>query len=269
METLGRSEFRRHYGARCLIGMVHLRPLPGSPLAEPLDRCIATALRDAEALALGGAAAIMVENFGDRPFFQRVPAETVASMTRVVTELVRNVDVPVGVNALRNDALAALAIASATGARFIRVNVLVGAMLTDQGIIEGDAAEVQRFRARLCPDVHVFADHMVKHAAPLAAYDPAQLAKDLRFRGMADAILVTGRETGSAADPGRFALVREATPDAPLLAASGVTSETAGSLRDIDGAIVGSSLKQDGILENPIDPERVKRLVAALRESKS
>lgn len=265
MHLLDRSTFFRIYGSRPLFGMVHLRALPGSPFAEPIDRVVAAALTDAEALAEGGAAAILVENFGDRPFHRQVGPATVAAMTRLITGIRGAVDIPVGVNVLRNDPLAALAIAAATGATFVRVNVLVGAMLTDQGIIEGDAAEVQRLRVRLCPDVHVFADHMVKHAAPLASYDPMQLAKDLRFRGLADAILVTGRETGHAADPDRFALIREATPDTPLLAASGMTEETAAALRDIDGAIVGSSLKKDGILDNPVDRDRVRRIVAALK----
>lgn len=265
MQLLDRTRFASTYGRGALIGMVHLRPLPGSPLARPLNETIDEACRDAEALARGGAAAVLVENFGDRPFYQQVPSETIAAMTRILAEIRRVTELPLGVNVLRNDPLAALAIAAATGVGFIRVNVLVGAVLTDQGIIQGEAARVQRERARLCPHVNVFADHMVKHAAPLADYDPVQLAKDLRIRGLADGLLVTGRETGHPADPARFQLIREAVPDAPLLAASGVAPGTAASLGGIDGAIVGSSLKQDGVLENRVDPDRVRRIADELR----
>ena len=118
----------------------------------------------------------------------RVEVETVAAMTRVITQIVAEVRMPFGVNVLRNDALSALAIAAATGAAFIRVNVHTGAMLTDQGIIEGDAYATLRKRASLAPNVLIFADHLVKHATPLAEVDPIQSARDLRLRGLADAL---------------------------------------------------------------------------------
>src|SRR5919112_5093978 len=121
-------------------------------------------------------------------------------MTRVITEVAREVRLPFGVNVLRNDALSALAIAAATGAAFIRVNVHTGAYVTDQGIIEGDAYATLRKRAALAPDVLIFADSLVKHATPLGDVSP----KDLRERGLADAVIVTGSETGAAADPARL-----------------------------------------------------------------
>ncbi|MGK2855747.1 MAG: BtpA/SgcQ family protein, partial [Thermoanaerobaculia bacterium] len=177
---LTRDDFRTRFGAP-LIGMVHLRPLPGAPLfSGSMDEVIEAAVRDATALRDGGAAAFIVENFGDKPFAKTVGAETIAAMTRVIAEITREVRLPFGVNVLRNDGLAAMAIAAATGAAFIRVNVLSGAMVTDQGVIEGGAASLMRFRATLsATSVAVFADHMVKHASPLAPIDPVQSAKDL------------------------------------------------------------------------------------------
>src|SRR6266542_325886 len=161
--------------------MVHLKPLPGAPLVGgSLDAVIDAALRDARAIASGGADGIIVENFGDRPFFAtRVPPETIAAMTRAIVEIAAAVRLPLGVNVLRNDARAALAIAAAVGASFIRVNVHTGAMVTDQGIIEGDAAETLRYRTRIAADVAIFADTHVKHATPLANVDVVQSAKDL------------------------------------------------------------------------------------------
>src|SRR5436305_3228391 len=215
---LTRTGFAQRFASRALFGMVHLLPLPGAPLfGGSLDEVIDAALRDAHAIAGGGCDGIVIENFGDKPFFRgRVPAETVAAMTRVVTGIIREVKIPLGVNVLRNDALSALAIAAAVGAAFIRVNIHTGAMLTDQGIIEGTSAETLRLRASLAPDVMIFADHLVKHAAPLAPYDPLQSAKDLRLRGLADALIVTGAETGAPPDAARLAMLAGAV-DAPLL----------------------------------------------------
>lgn len=265
---LTRAGFLERFGPRAVIGMVHLPPLPGAPLyGGSLEKVLAAALADAETLASGGVTAIAVENFGDRPFRKnRVDAETIAAMTRIVTELARAVALPCGVNVLRNDAHAALAVAAATGAAFIRVNVHTGAVLADQGIIEGEADETLRRRAAFAPDVLIFADHDVKHAAALAAVDPVQSAKDLRLRGLADALVVSGCETGAATDPSRCALLRKALPDAPLLVGSGVTAENAGAYADaVDGVIVGTSLKRGGDVDAPVERSRVAQVVRAFR----
>ncbi len=214
----------------------------------------------------GGCDAIAFENFGDRPFFKgSVPAETIAGLTRVITEVVAEVKLPFGVNVLRNDALSAIAIAAATGAAFIRVNIHTGAMLTDQGIIEGRAAESLRLRAAIAPALLIFADHMVKHAVPLTSIDEVQAAKDLRHRGFADGIIISGSETGAEADRASFARVREALPDTPVLIGSGLTEQNASAFADADGAIVGTSIKIDGRVGAPVDSDRVARLVAAFK----
>jgi hypothetical protein len=249
-----------------LIGMVHLGPLPGSPRFDgDLDGVLAAALLDGHRLAEAGFDALLVENFGDAPFFaDDVPKVTVAAMTRAVTSLRDAVDLPVGVNVLRNDALAALAIAATTGARFIRVNVLSGSMSTDQGTITGRAAEVARFRAAACPDVEVLADVFVKHAAPPAGLTIEQAARDLWERGGADAIVVSGSGTGRPVADDRIAAVRAAVPDARLYAGSGVDESTvAGILDQCDGAIVGTAIKQDRITTAPVDPSLAAALVKA------
>jgi len=265
--VLTRNAFAERFAAPALFGMVHLRALPGAPLfGGSLDEVIEAALADARALAEGGVDGYVVENFGDRPFFKnRVEAETIAAMTRVVAELARAVALPFGVNVLRNDARAALAVAAATGAAFIRVNVHAGAVVADQGIIEGEAAATMRLRAALCPNVVVFADHMVKHAVPLAAVDELQSARELLLRALADAIVVSGIETGAPADPARLRRLREAMPDVPLVVGSGLTAENAAQFADADAAIAGTSVKRDVAVEAPVDRERVARLVAAFK----
>ena len=139
-------------------------------------------------------------------------------------------------------------------------------MLTDQGIIEGEAADTLRSRARLAPNTAIFADHMVKHATPLATMDVVQSAKDLRQRGFADAIIITGAETGAAADPRRLEALRNAV-DAPLLIGSGIDEQNAATFADADGAIVGTAMKRDGHVDAEVDPQRVERIVRAFKSA--
>lgn len=252
-----------------LIGVVHLGPLPGAPrydgaLAPVLER----AALDAAAYAAGGADALIVENFGDVPFFaDAVPPETIAAMALALERVGSAAPgVPLGVNVLRNDARAALGLAAATGAAFIRVNVHTGAMATDQGLIQGRAAETLRSRAKLAPDVAILADVHVKHAVPLAGERLVDAAHDAFDRGLADALVLSGRATGAPPDPALVHEVRSALgPDVPLLLGSGVSvTNAAALLAAADGAIVGTALKRDGLLSAPVDPERVAALAAEL-----
>jgi membrane complex biogenesis BtpA family protein len=264
---LTRDDFHPRFGRNAIIGMVHVAPLPGAPAyGGSMRAVIEAALRDARALRDGGCDAIAFENFGDRPFFKKaVPAETVAALTRVIVEVIGEITLPFGVNVLRNDAASAIAIAAATGAAFIRVNIHTGAMLTDQGIVEGRAAETLRKRAAIAPEVLLFADHMVKHATSLVEVDHLQAGKDLRHRGLADGIIVSGIETGAVPDRASFAALREALPDVPILIGSGLRESNASAFAAADGAIVGTSIKVDGRVDAPVDRDRVARLVAAFK----
>lgn len=250
-------------GAPALIGMVHLEALPGAPgFAGDLDAVVAKAEHEAAILAAAGFDAIMLENFGDVPFFKdSLPPVTIAAMTRCALA-VRAVapKIPLGINALRNDGVAALGIAVAVGARFIRVNVLVGAMVTDQGIIEGRAAELVRLRHALGVPVAILADVAVKHAAPLHALDIEHLARDTALRGGADALIVSGSGTGAPTDPDRVARVRAAVPGVPVLVGSGATPSTISAL-NADGYIVGTALKRGGL----VDADCCAAMVAAAR----
>jgi hypothetical protein len=274
-----------------VVGMVHLPPLPGAPRFDGDRAAIRDrAVRDAEALAAGGVDAILVENFGDAPFYpDDVPKHVVASMTALVGAVADAVDLPVGVNVLRNDCAAALSVAAATSASFVRVNVHAGARVTDQGVVEGRAHETMRLRERLDADAAVFADVDVKHSSPLGTAGEGAGASDaagtddpvprLREsiaevveRGLADGVIVSGRATGDAVDLGRLHAAREVVDDlaldraVPVLAGSGVTPGTIGAvLERADGAIVGTALKDGGVTTNPVDPDRVRALVEAAR----
>jgi membrane complex biogenesis BtpA family protein len=249
-----------------IVGVVHLLPLPGSPRwGGSMDAVVERALLDARAYAEGGAHGIVVENYGDAPFLKGdLPPETVAALACCALRVREAVALPVGVNALRNDARAAVGIAAAVGAAFVRVNVHAGVVATDQGILEGRAAETLRVRAALRADVRILADVHVKHGRTLHCDDIAAAARDLVERGGADGVIVTGPATGAPADPARLRAVREAIPGTLLLAGSGVSEESIGAVLSIaDAAIVGTSLKRGGKVGEPVEAARVRRLVAA------
>jgi membrane complex biogenesis BtpA family protein len=271
MESLNpRRALEQMFGApKYVIGMVHLLPLPGSPrwageVSEVLERAVA----DARALEAGGIDGLIVENFGDAPFCKgRAEAHTVSAMTLAVAAVREAVGIPVGVNVLRNDSKSALAIACVTGASFIRVNVHTGVMVTDQGFIEGDAYGTMRYRRQLGADVKILADVLVKHAAPLGQQSIERAAKDTAYRGLADALVVTGSGTGEPTEMEDLVRTKEAVPEIPVLVGSGVHEDNVAQLLSVaDGVIVGTSLKQGGVTTNPIDEKRVARLMAVVRE---
>ncbi len=252
---------------KLLFGVVHLRPLPGSPRwAGDLDAVLRFAVNDAKAYARGGAHALFIENFGDVPFTKgSVGPETVAVMAAAGRAVGNAVGLPIGFNVLRNDARAALALCAACHGSFIRVNVHTGAMLTDQGIIEGNAFETLRLRRQLCPETLIFADVHVKHAVPLGNWSIADSARDAVERGLADALIVSGSGTGIAADVADLERVRSICPKTKLLLGSGVTVENLPDYLPLaDGFIVGTSLKVDGKVGNPVAPRRVAALAKAL-----
>ncbi|MEX0796220.1 MAG: BtpA/SgcQ family protein [Acidimicrobiia bacterium] len=252
-----------------LVGMIHLGPLPGSPGFEgSIDTVLGLALDDATKLSQAGFPALMVENFGDAPFFpDSVPPETVAAMTRAVDAITMATGLPIGVNVLRNDAMSALAIAAVTGAAMIRVNVYTGVMYTDQGPIVGRAAELLRKRAQLGAATEVWADVLVKHATPPPGFDLRQSAEDTVKRGHADAVIISGPGTGSSPDLDRLKNVRDAIgPDARLVVGSGATPDNLEGLVAVaDTVIVGSYTKQAGVATNPVDPGRAEEMVDAAR----
>jgi membrane complex biogenesis BtpA family protein len=265
-------------GHRPLVGVVHLPPLPGAPGwvaagRPPLEELAARAARDAADFLDAGFDGLIVENYGDVPFWKTVPPETVAAVTRCALEVVRTAGArPVGVNVLRNDARAALACAVAAGARFVRVNVHTGAAATDQGIIEGEAAATLRLRDALgaAPGgprpIAILADVHVKHARPLGQEDLARAASDAHERGLADALIISGGATGEAPDPAALSRARAGAPDAPLWLGSGLTPAACPTLVPlIDGAIAASAAREGGRAGRRVDPARARALVEAFR----
>lgn len=253
-----------------IIGVVHLLPLPTSPRwGGSLKAVIARAEQESTALAAGGVDGLIIENFFDAPFTKGAVDPAVVSAMSLVVQRVKNlVPLPIGINVLRNDACSAMAIASCVEAQFIRVNVLTGVMETDQGLIEGDAHRLLRYRRELGSNVKIFADVLVKHARPLGTPNLTTTVRETVDRGLADGIIISGWETGSPPNMGDLELAIDAAQEVPVFIGSGATWENIPSLiQAANGAIVSSSLKRHGQVEQPIDPIRVSRFVEAMRRS--
>lgn len=251
-----------------VIGVVHLSPLPTSArwkgkLKEVIDR----AEQEATALAAGGVDGIIIENFFDAPFTKDcVDPAVVSAMTLIVDRLQGMVMLPMGINVLRNDAKSAMAIATCTDVQFIRVNVLTGVMATDQGLIEGKANELLRYRRELGSKVAILADVLVKHARPLGTPNLTTAVKDTIERGLADGVILSGWATGSPPTQEDLELASAAAGDTPVFIGSGANWENIPQLiQAADGVIVSSSLKRHGKIGETIDPIRVSQFVEAAK----
>ena len=253
-----------------IIGMIHLLPLPGAPGYDfyGLEAVIEHALRDAEALISGGVDGLMVENMWDLPYYvgMEVPPEEMTAQAVAARAIVEAVDVPVGINVIHNGGRVTLAIAVAAGADFIRVCLLTGARVWDTGELDrGCAAELLRWRKNLGAEhIKLFADVDKKHSVAFPGIDLATHIEWTEFY-LADALIVSGKMTGDAPELEKVRRAKELATR-PILMGSGTTADNiAQFLQYADGAIVGTALKADGIAENLVDVERVKRYMEAVR----
>lgn len=257
-----------------LIGMVHLRALPGSPShALPPAEIVRIAVAEARLLADAGFDALIVENMHDRPYLASAGgADTVATFAVAVAAITAAVRIPVGVQVLSGATGAALAIAHAAGGSFIRAEGFVFASVADEGLLaEACAGPLLRERRRIGADgVRIIADIRKKHSshAITADLDGPAWARAAEFFG-ADGVIVTGSETGAAVDMRELAGVRAATR-LPVLVGSGATPQSAPKLLEhADALIVGSALKRDGLWSNEIDPAHAESMVRAVRGTRA
>lgn len=247
-----------NFSKKCIIGCVHLLPTVGAALYNNNREEIYTkALYEASILVENGVDALIIENFRDRPHFPgRVPVTTVATMAAVAREIKNRVKVPIGIAVLRNDASAAMGIAAAIGADFIRVNVHVGNALSAQGFLEGESYNTLRMKNNLNAQVEIFADAMVKHAQPLTYTKLEDEIYDLNE--ICNGIIVSGTLTGIETNQDDVVLAKSRSK-LPIIIGSGITEDNIEKVFSIaDGFIVGSYFKEDGIANNSIDPHRVK-----------
>lgn len=253
-----------------VIGMVHLWPLPGAPgySGYGMETILDHARRDAEALLAGGVDGLIVENMWDVPFYvgASVQLEAVTAQAVAAREIKTLADVPVGANVVHNGWQAELAIAVAAGLDFVRICILTGARLWDTGELDhGCAADLLRRRKALDAEhLKLFADVDKKHSVPFPGIDLETHIEWTEFY-RADALIVSGRMTGDAPPLDKVRRAKEAATR-PVLMGSGTTADNvADFLQYADGAIVGSSLKVDGVAENPVDVARVRHYMAAVK----
>jgi uncharacterized protein len=257
-------------GSKLLVGMIHTGPLPGAPRPGPgVAALAAAAAAEARLYAGEGFGAVLVENIHDLPYPRRVaPPETVAAMA-VITAAVRAAvpGLACGVQILAGANAAALAVAQATGCTFIRCEGFVFGHLADEGWMDADAAELARMRARLAAgEVRIWADIRKKHSAHAATADleAADWARGAEWNG-ADALVVTGRHTGLAADREFLGACRAHT-SLPVVVGSGLGAANLAEYWPLaDAFIVGSSLKTGGDWRGPLDAEMVAAFAAAAR----
>jgi len=271
LDSLRLKSLKEMFGVeKPVIGMVHLLPLPGAPGYDfyGLEAVIEHALRDAEALISGGVDGLIVENMWDLPYYvgMDVPPEEMTTQAVAARAIVEAVEVPVGINVIHNGGRVTLAIAVAAGADFIRVCLLTGARVWDTGEFDrGCAAELLRWRKNLGAEhIKLFADVDKKHSVAFPGIDLATHIEWTEFY-LADALIVSGKMTGTAPELEKVRRARELATR-PILMGSGTTADNiAQFLQYADGAIVGTALKVDGIAENAVDVERVKRYMSEVR----
>lgn len=250
-----------------IIGMVHLHSLPGSPnyggnLADVIDK----ALTDARTLAEAGVDALLVENLHDYPYYpETIEPETVASVAVCARAVAEQHDLPMGINILRNSWKASLGIAAAVGAKFIRLNVLTDAMITDQGMINGAAHLAVRYRKEIgAQDVLILADLLSKHSAPIAPRPVPVMAADMLKRGGADGIIISGHDSSQPPSQERLQAIKEAIPDAPVILGSGMTAEHAPTYAKVaDGAVFGWGAKPNADMLQPVSDRMATDFVKA------
>jgi membrane complex biogenesis BtpA family protein len=256
-----------------IIGMVHLKAMPGTPLhdeARGIDGILEAALQDLRALQRGGVDAVLFCNENDRPYALSVGPAVVAAMTGVVARLRRDCNVPYGVDVLW-DPEAAIAVAHGSGAQFVR-EVFTGAYAGDLGVWSPDCAKALRFRNCIgAGGIKLLFNILPEFSSPLVERPVDEVARTTVFSSLADAICVSGVMAGTEVSVEQLRRVKEALPDVPVFANTGVRHENVGKILSIaDGAIVGSSFKIDGKTLNAVDEGRViefMQLVRRIRET--
>jgi uncharacterized protein len=256
---------------KIVVGVVHSKPLPSSPHygGESMEKVYRFAVEEGLRYAEGGVDGLIVENHWDIPFAkpEDIGFETAAAMATMVDRVSREVGIPLGVNVLANGVECALAVAKSTDAVFVRANQWVNAYVANEGFVEGAASKATRYRAMIrAEDVRVFADVHVKHGSHAIVADRSleEQTRDVEFFD-ADVLIATGQRTGGEPDLRQLEVIKEVA-DLPVLVGSGVTEGNAERILSIaDGAIVASSLKEDGNWWSPVSIDRVKRLMEVVK----
>lgn len=255
-----------------IIGMIHALPTAGSPggYVCDIDELYEHGIREAKILMDGGVDALLIENAGDVPFLkpEKIGLETIGLMSVLGSKIIKEVNVPVGFNIVANAALASLACAKASGAKFVRINQWANAYIANEGFVEGAAADALRYRNQIdARDVLIFADVHVKHGSHAIVSDRSveEQARDVAFFN-ADVVIATGSRTGHPTSVEEIQEIKKGS-NLPTIVGSGLTAENAKEILAVaDGAIVGVSLKDSGKMSGNTNINKVKHLMDTVRK---
>ncbi len=251
-----------------IIGVVHLKALPGSPFYQNnLSEIYKSALEDSVNLENGGVDSIIVENFGDVPFVKNsISKLTLAHFTNIAKEIKDSINIDIGINVLRNDGESALSIADSIKATFVRINILSGTMYTDQGIIQGEANKLMKLNNSLSNKIEIYADVFVKHAVPPVGYTIENQTEELLLRAGANKIIITGDGTGKEINFEQLEKVRAIVPKGQLAIGSGVNESNIEKYKDIaDILIIGTGFKVNNDVIKPVDVKSVEKLIKMIK----
>ena len=253
---------------KAAFGLVHLKALPGDPLYDKkggLEAIYEAALADVNALQEGGIDAIHFSNEFSFPYLLQPPKETIATMAYIIGRLKPYIKVPFGANVISNPA-DSIAICAATGAKFTR-GTFSGVFSGGRGLIEENAGKLLRYRKQLEADVKLIHYVVPESCAEIGGRQPLDIAKSAKFNNLPDGFAVAGSSAGQPANMSLIHQMRECMPDMVLVASTGVKYETIEETYSVcDAAFIATSLKKDGIFENPVDKDRVKRFMDGLKE---
>lgn len=253
-----------------IIAMCHFRAMPGDPgftmdSDRNMEYVVEQARRDLAALQNGGVDAVMFSNEFSMPYLTKVENITPVSMALIIGELKKEISVPFGVNVLW-DPIASLDLAAATGAVFIR-EIISGVYASDFGLWDTDSGRVARHRMQLCPDVKMIFNIVPEAARYLAERTIEDIAKSTEFNCKPDAICVSGLTAGISTDAQIITRVKNTVVRTPVLCNTGVRLNNVEEMLTAgDGAIVGTTFKQDGVFENFVDERRVSVFMTKVKE---
>ena len=252
---------------KAIIAMCHFDPLPGDPYygSSTMEQVIENARADLIALQNGGVDAVMFSNEFSLPYLTDVETVTVTAMARVIGELKSDIKIPFGVNVLW-DAEKSLDLAVATGAKFVR-EIFTGVYASDFGLWNTNVGKTIRHQHKIgAQDVKLLFNIVPEAAKYVADRDIESVAKSTVFNNRPDALCVSGLTAGAMTDTQILKRVKNTVPDTVVFANTGVRYENVEEQLSIaDGAVVGTTFKKDGIFENHVDEERVKRFMDKVR----
>jgi membrane complex biogenesis BtpA family protein len=248
-----------------IIAMCHLKALPGDPgydTAKGMDWIVEQARADLLALQSGGVDAVMFSNEASLPYLTKVETITTACMARIIAELRPEIRVPYGVNVLW-DATASIDLAVATGAAFVR-EIFTGVYASDFGLWNTQCGEVIRHQHAVNGQhVKLIFNIVPESAMYMAQRHIVDIAKSTVFVANPDALCVSGLTAGVEASAETLKLVKDAVPQTPVFANTGVRlSNVEATLATADGAIVGTTFKRDGYIWNEVDASRVREFMS-------